>query len=185
MVCFIVKLHRLLCWIKGTFCDSKLKSFNDMNQKIQKKISKIFSWFHLRLQLTHDYLYWHWHCTIDYCVKSSLFDKTLCKKLQSFHKKMISAQFLWENVLLRGELQIDAINSNFENFESRVFFLGGGGLGGSPHPAKILPIPPHPTLVPVFGQRLVPPQLRFVPENLKNLNTFLCQIWLLLSSTVP
>ena len=57
----------------------------------------------------------------------------------------------------------------------RVFFFLGVGAGGSPHSAKILPIP-HPTLVPVFGPRLVPPQPRFVPENLKNLNTFLCQI---------
>ena len=61
------------------------------------------------------------------------------------------------------------------------FFPGGG----PPHPAKILPIPSHPTLVPVFGPRLVPPQPRFVPENVKNLDTFLCQIWLLLSSKVP
>ena len=59
------------------------------------------------------------------------------------------------------------------------FFLGG--LGGSPHLAKILSIPPS-ILVPVFGTMLVPPpQPRFVPENLKNLNTFLCPIWLLLS----
>ena len=34
---------------------------------------------------------------------------------------------------------------------------------------------PHPTPVPVFGPRLAP-QLRFIPKNLKNLNTFLCQI---------
>ena len=59
---------------------------------------------------------------------------------------------------------------------SQGFFLGGLGV---PHPAKILSIP-HPTPVPVFVPRLVPPQPRFVPENLKNLNTFLCQIWLLL-----
>ena len=31
------------------------------------------------------------------------------------------------------------------------------GTGGSPHPVKILSIPPHPTLVPIFGPRLVPP----------------------------
>ena len=34
---------------------------------------------------------------------------------------MISAQFLWGNVLLRGELQIDATNSNFEDFESAIY----------------------------------------------------------------
>ena len=34
---------------------------------------------------------------------------------------MISVYFLWGNVLLRGELQIDAINSKFENFESSLY----------------------------------------------------------------
>ena len=49
-----------------------------------------------------------------------------------------------------------------------------GGMGGPP--GKNFANPPHLTLVPVFGPRLVPPQPRFIPENLKNLNTFLCQI---------
>ena len=54
---------------------------------------------------------------------------------------MISAKFLWGNVLLGGKLQIGAKNSNFEIFESalymksvsmplkydvHVFFVGGG-----------------------------------------------------------
>ena len=56
----------------------------------------------------------------------------------------------------------------------RVFFPGG--TGGVPPSGENFANPPHPTLVPVFGPRLVPPQPRFVPENLKNLNTFLCQI---------
>ena len=34
---------------------------------------------------------------------------------------MISGWFLWGNVLPRGELQKDAINSNFENFESALY----------------------------------------------------------------
>ena len=33
---------------------------------------------------------------------------------------MISAKFLWGNVLLGGKLQIDAKNSNFEIFESAL-----------------------------------------------------------------
>ena len=61
------------------------------------------------------------------------------------------------------------------------FFLGGLGV---PHPAKILLIPPIRHLSPFLDQGLSP-QPMFVPENLKNLNTFLCQIWLLLSSKVP
>ena len=77
----------------------------------------------LRLQVLHDYVYWH--CSIDYCVKLSLVDETLCQKWFSFHKEMISALFLWGNVLLRGELQIDANNSNFKNFESAMYMKSG------------------------------------------------------------
>ena len=66
-----------------------------------------------------------------------------------------------------------------ETRNSRVFFPGGG-LGGSPHPEKILPIPPHPTLVPVFGPRLVPPPAEVRPRKFEkfkyifvsNLTTF-------------
>ena len=58
---------------------------------------------------------------MDYCVKKKSRVRDLCKKLLSFHKEMISASFLWGNVILRGELQIDAINSNFQNFESALY----------------------------------------------------------------
>ena len=34
---------------------------------------------------------------------------------------MISAKFLWGNVLLEGKNQIDANNSNFEIFESALY----------------------------------------------------------------
>ena len=40
------------------------------------------------------YGYMHWYCSIDhvdYCVKLSLIDKTLGKKLLSVYKEMISA----------------------------------------------------------------------------------------------
>ena len=67
----------------------------------------------------HDYV--HWHSSIDYCVRLSLIHKTLCQILLSFHKEMISAKFLWGNVLLTGDLQVDAINSNFENFENALY----------------------------------------------------------------
>ena len=57
----------------------------------------------------------------------------------------------------------------------QVFFQGGLGV---PHPVKILSIP-HRHLSPFLDQGLSPPLPRFIP---KNLNTFWCQIWLLLSS---
>ena len=34
---------------------------------------------------------------------------------------MISAKFLWGNVLIGGKLQIDVTNSNFEIFESALY----------------------------------------------------------------
>ena len=42
------------------------------------------------------------------------------------------------------------------------------GAGGPPIRRKFCQFPPS-TLVPVFGPRLVPPQRRFVPKNLKNI----------------
>ena len=42
-------------------------------------------------------------------------------KLALFHKEMISAKFLWGNVLLGGKLQICAKNSNFEIFVSALY----------------------------------------------------------------
>ena len=44
----------------------------------------------------------------------------------AFHTEMISASFLLGNVLLGGELQIDAKNSNFKIFESTLNIKFGG-----------------------------------------------------------
>ena len=63
---------------------------------------------------------------------------------------------------------------------SQGFFQGDGG----PPSGKNFVNPP-PDTCPRFWTKACPPQPRFVPENLRNLNTFLCQIWLLLSSKVP
>ena len=67
----------------------------------------------------HDYV--HWHCSIDHCVKLSLVHENLCYKWLLFHKEMISAKFLWGNVLFGGKLQIGAKNSNFKIFESALY----------------------------------------------------------------
>ena len=63
-------------------------------------------------------------------------------------------------------------------------FFWGGGL---PPFGKNFANPPIRHLSPFLDQGLSPPppEPRLVPENLKNSNTFLCQIWLLLSSKVP
>ena len=65
----------------------------------------------------------------------------------------------------------------------QVFFLGG--TGGPPIWQKFCQSPPPSDTCPRFWTKACPPQPRFVPENFKNLNTFLCQMWLLLSSKVP
>ena len=59
------------------------------------------------------------HCSINYCVELKLVDEN--KNLLSFHKEMISVLIPLGNVLFRGQLQIDAINSNFDNFESTLY----------------------------------------------------------------
>ena len=61
-------------------------SFYDINQKIltpkkKRKKKKLFANIQLiqilRLQVMYKYV--HWHCSIDYCVKLSLVDETLCE----------------------------------------------------------------------------------------------------------
>ena len=69
-----------------------------------------FSWSQFYIeQVMHDYV--HWHCSIDYCVKLSLVDKTFCIK-NSFHsiRKGFLLNSFWRNVFLGGELQIDTKN---------------------------------------------------------------------------
>ena len=64
------------------------------------------------------------------------------------------------------------------------FFLGGWG---SPIQWKFCQSPPPIDTCHHFWTKACPPppQPRFIPENLTNLNTFLCQIWLLqLKSTL-
>ena len=107
--------------IKGIFSDSNniLWHESELNKKSLGLLPKFQLIPILRIQVMHDYV--HRHCSIDYCIKLSLVYETLCPKLLSFHKEMISAWFLWGNVLLRGELQKDTINSNFDNFESTLY----------------------------------------------------------------
>ena len=65
--------------VKGIASDFLTTSFYDIHQKIltKKGYFKNFSFPILRLQVTDDYV--HWHCSMDYCVKSSLVDKTMPK----------------------------------------------------------------------------------------------------------
>ena len=79
-----------------------------MNQTIgsKKKKKKKKAYFPIsRLQVMHTDV--HLHCFVD---------ETFFTKLLSFHEEMISLQIILANLLPRGELQIDAINSNFEIF---------------------------------------------------------------------
>ena len=60
-----------------------------------------------------------------------------------------------------------------------------GFFPGVPPSGKNFVNSPPSDTCPCFWTKACPPQPRFVPENLTNLNKFLCQIWLLLSSKVP
>ena len=66
-----------------------------------------------------------WHCSIDYCVKfNSSWTQEFMPKMALISQEMISAKFVWGNVLLggkRGKLQIYAKNSNFDNFQSILY----------------------------------------------------------------
>ena len=77
------------------------------------------------------------------------------------------------------------VGRNFFNF----FCVTDGmciKMGGSPHPAKILPIPPpHLTLVPVFGPRLVPPPAEVCPRKFEKFKYIFVSNLTALSSKVP
>ena len=58
-------------------------------------------------------------CWINYHIQQFMW------KLILFHTKMISAQFLQGNVLLRWELQVDVTNSHFEHDECAFSYKSG------------------------------------------------------------
>ena len=102
--------------LKGIVSDSNNIFFYFMNQKIL--IKNIIPKVSVDSNFTFTSYAW-FMCigtalqTTIYCVKLSLVDEALCKKRFSFHKEMISAYFLWGNVLLGGELQKDEKNLNY------------------------------------------------------------------------
>ena len=79
----------------------------------------------LRLQVINDYV--HWHCSIDFFVKSSLIDETLSENY--FYFTLIMKWFLLnsfgEMCFLEEELQKDAKKSKFDNFESALYMKSG------------------------------------------------------------
>ena len=92
--CWILYILSKLAVLKEYSMILTTSFYDDVNQKIQIKKKSLFPKCQLipvlRLQVMHDYV--HWHCSIDHCVKLSLVDEPLCKKLLSFHKEnMISA----------------------------------------------------------------------------------------------
>ena len=106
----------------------------------------------------------------------------LDSKLLIFCNVIFICQKLWILLISNSLLSFRTWGLNWLTI---LRIAGFFSWGGSPHPAKILPIPPIRHLSPFLDQGLSPPQPRFVPENLKNLNTFLCQIWLLLIQLIP
>ena len=99
-------------------------SFYDINQINKKRLFPKFLLIpiFLRLQLMHD-MHAYWHCSIDYCVKLTFVNVTLCKNC--FYFTLIYAEFLWGNVLLGRELQTDSKTSNFDIFENALYMESG------------------------------------------------------------
>ena len=64
--------------------NQKMKTNKQTNKSLLPKFQLIPIFL---LQVMHDYV--HWHCSIDYCVKISLVNETLCKTLLLFHREMI------------------------------------------------------------------------------------------------
>ena len=105
----------------------------------------------------------------------------LDSKLLIFCNVIFICQKLWILLISNSLLSFRTWGLNWLTI---LRIAGFFSWGGSPHLAKILPIPPSDTC-PRFWTKACPPQPRFVPENLKILNTFLCQIWLLLIQLIP
>ena len=75
----------------------------------------------LRFEVMHDYV-----CFIApmvHFVELSLMYKTFCESCSHFILKWFQPYSFWGIVLLRGELQKYAKNSNLKNFESTVFII--------------------------------------------------------------
>ena len=122
--------------IKGIISDSNNIFLWHESEDINKK--GLFPKFQLipilRLQVMHDYVHWHW--STDYRCKIKSCQRNFMQKLLLFHTEKISAQFLWGNVLLGGELQTDTKKkkSNFAIFESPLYMKFGSMPLSAYHP---------------------------------------------------
>ena len=111
--------------IKGVFSNSNMfllhKSVDCYKKKSLFPKSQLLPILHL--QVRHDYV--HSIVPMEHCVELVLVDETSCKKQNKkwshFIRKWFQRNSFWGNALLRGELQIDAINSNFEKFTCALY----------------------------------------------------------------
>ena len=105
-----------------------------MAQKILTQ--KLFPKFRLIqilcLQVTHDYV--HWHCSIDFCVKSFLVDETLCENCFYFSLKLfllnsVGEMCFWRRatnivfVLIAAHAPISAHLSYFEGINHNIHVI--------------------------------------------------------------
>ena len=97
------------------------------SEDIHTHTKSLFPKFHLipisRFQVMHDYVCFI--APIDHCVELSLVDETFCENCSYFILKWFQPKSFCGNVLLRGELQKYAKNSNFDNFESTLYTKSG------------------------------------------------------------
>ena len=108
-----------------------------------------------------------------------------CKVFQNFSISWVEKFTHFNTVIISGKVIRDILwslrikNLTIKNIMIFQGFFPGGTGGVSPSGENFANSPPSDTC-PHFWTKACPPQPRYVSENLKNLNTFLCQNWLLL-----
>ena len=125
----------------------------------------------------------HWYVSTHKNNAHTMFIVTKLCPLKSYNPRICQNGSTAQHLNTRKHPYLSRHSKWGYNIHTYQGFFPGGGLGGPPIWQKFCQSP-HPTLVLVFGPRLVSPSWSSTP-NFKILNTFLCQIWLLLSSKVP
>ena len=98
-------------------------------------------------------------CDQFFCPTSDFFD--FCNPCFFYHTFMMWI-LLTKSIYMQKLVTTVCLHCSFARLKNKHRSTGNqglfpGGTGGSPHRRKFCQSPPHPTLVPIFGPRLVPP----------------------------
>ena len=114
--------------IKGIFSDFNIIFLWHESEDTMYKQKKLISKISVDSNFTFSSYAWlcvfhcsHRPCRLQCWIKRRVRD--FLWKLLSFHNKMVSAQFLWGGVLLRGELRKYSKNLKFENCDNALYSI--------------------------------------------------------------